>query len=440
MAQPSDDLLRPALEFAFAVAVFGARQRPPIPSPSGLKPFLKLQKLPTAALAPVRRAVDDDSAFRERIAAAATSDLVGSAGMLWLTRPEGWEEALAAEVAADAAAAAAAKDAAAAGAGKAAAKRLAAAEQVARRASAELAVARTELERLRARHQAVAAEEPRQRQRADELERGLERAKGKAERAQQELDEARAGRVAAEARIAELEAELVVFRQAVDRLGAEAAREPATPAPAIPPDAVRGLREAVAATSALTEVLARVADALAPPASDAAADQAAPPAARKTNGAKATAAARRRALRLPGGLTEESTEGAAYLLTKSGAQVLVDGYNVAKLGWPSEPLAQQRDRLLGLLDDLASRSGAQIRVVFDGADVGPIPPGVRRRVLVQFSPPGVIADDELRRLVGTLPVATPVVAATNDRELADSLRRMGANVVTSDQLLAVARR
>jgi rRNA-processing protein FCF1 len=78
--------------------------------------------------------------------------------------------------------------------------------------------------------------------------------------------------------------------------------------------------------------------------------------------------------------------------------------------------------------------------VFDGAEVGPAPPVKNRQVRVQFSPPGVIADDELRRLVASLPVASPVVVATNDRALAADLRRMGANVVRSEQLLAVARR
>jgi rRNA-processing protein FCF1 len=39
-----------------------------------------------------------------------------------------------------------------------------------------------------------------------------------------------------------------------------------------------------------------------------------------------------------------------------------------------------------------------------------------------------------------MPSEHPVVVATNDRSLADDLRRMGANVVRSEQLLAVARR
>jgi predicted RNA-binding protein with PIN domain len=287
------------------------------------------------------------------------------------------------------------------------------------------------------------AEEPRLRRRAEELQRALDKAKAKAERMAAELAEVGAARSAAEARAAALAAEADAQRATIDELAARVAEATSAPAATpVPPDAVRGLREAVAATTALSDVLARVADALEPdpiPGDDETDETAARSRARRTNGAPRETA-RRRALRLPRGLTEQSLEGATYLLVESGAPVLVDGYNVAMLGWPDEPLPEQRTRLLDALDDLAARSGTAIQVVFDGADVGPAPPVKNRQVRVQFSPPGVIADDELRRLVASLPVASPVVVATNDRALAADLRRMGANVVRSEQLLAVARR
>jgi predicted RNA-binding protein with PIN domain len=206
---------------------------------------------------------------------------------------------------------------------------------------------------------------------------------------------------------------------------------------------VEGLRQAVAATAALSEVLARVADTLADGHGDEAQAGAATPVARaarrRPNGARSDVA-RRRAIRMPRGLSEGSVEAAKHLLVDSGAPVLVDGYNVAMLGWPEAPLPEQRTRLLDTLDDLACRAGTSIQVVFDGAEVGPAPPAKNRQVRVQFSPPGVIADDELRRLVAGMPPTGPVVVATNDRALATDLRRMGANVVSSEQLLAVARR
>jgi YacP-like NYN domain len=439
MAKASDELLRRALEVAFVVALAGARQRPPIAPPPALKPFLKLKKLPPAALVPVRRAVEDDEAFRDRVADVATEDLVGRAGWLWVARPEGWDAELAEladqEVEAE-------KASAHAEAEKSAAKRLEATENESRRATAELAVTRGELRQMRARYDAAVAEEPRLRRRAEELERALEKVKAKAERAQLELAEVQAAREAADGRAAALAAEVAALQSSVDELSARADAADTASAPRLPSAAVEGLRQAVAATSVLSEVLARVADTL--QADDGAIDDAASSNRGKISGRRANGVrrdvARRQALRLPRGLTEQSVEGASYLLVESGAPVLVDGYNVAMLGWPDETLPEQRTRLLDTLDDLACRAGTSIQVVFDGAEVGPAPPAKNRQVRVQFSPPGVIADDELRRLVAGMPPANPVVVATNDRTLAADLRRMGANVVRSEQLLAVARR
>ena len=120
--------------------------------------------------------------------------------------------------------------------------------------------------------------------------------------------------------------------------------------------------------------------------------------------------------------------------------MVVDGYNVAKLGWPDAALPDQRERLLDVLDDLVHRHSTTVEVVFDGADVGPVRPARRRRVGVRFSPPSVLADDVIRELVAGHPSTDPIVVVTNDRAVAHDVRAAGANVVTSDGLLAVARR
>jgi rRNA-processing protein FCF1 len=78
-------------------------------------------------------------------------------------------------------------------------------------------------------------------------------------------------------------------------------------------------------------------------------------------------------------------------------------------------------------------------VVFDGADVV-APPAGRRLVRVRFSPPGVTADDVVRDEVAALDPAIPVAVVTNDRDLRRRVRAEGANVIASDQLLALARR
>jgi predicted RNA-binding protein with PIN domain len=112
------------------------------------------------------------------------------------------------------------------------------------------------------------------------------------------------------------------------------------------------------------------------------------------------------------------------------ARLLVDGYNVTKTAWPTLSLETQRARLLTLLAGLVARTGAETTVVFDAAvsETRPVvtsPRGVR----VLFSPVGVIADDVIRELVAAEPVGRVVVVVTDDRELADDVRRAGARLV-----------
>ena len=133
-------------------------------------------------------------------------------------------------------------------------------------------------------------------------------------------------------------------------------------------------------------------------------------------------------------------EADAWLLTQAEAAVVVDGYNVAKLGWPDAPLTEQRERLLDALDDLAARHSTPVEVVFDGADVGPVRSTRRRRVSVRFSPAAVPADDVIREIVASHPPGEAIVVVTNDRAVAHDVRTAGANVVSSEGLLAVARR
>jgi predicted RNA-binding protein with PIN domain len=144
-------------------------------------------------------------------------------------------------------------------------------------------------------------------------------------------------------------------------------------------------------------------------------------------------------LRLPGGVWADSPEAALHLLRAPGVLLVVDGYNVAKLGWPQLPLADQRARLLDALDELAARYGTEVRVVFDGADVAQLPVG-RRYIRVEFSPPDVTADDVIVGLASSLPAERPIVVATNDGEVRSGVKAAGANVIRSEQLLAVARR
>lgn len=121
-------------------------------------------------------------------------------------------------------------------------------------------------------------------------------------------------------------------------------------------------------------------------------------------------------------------------LTLPGAHLIIDGYNVTKLGYPDLSLSEQRDRLIRAVAAVVARTGVEATIVFDGAAVV-APPTFSRDVRVVFSPAGVIADDVIRRLAAAEPVGRVVVVVTADREVIEGVRRSGARTAPSAVLL-----
>jgi predicted RNA-binding protein with PIN domain len=136
-----------------------------------------------------------------------------------------------------------------------------------------------------------------------------------------------------------------------------------------------------------------------------------------------------------GGTAVSSVAELDALLAVPSLHLVVDGYNVSKTGYPELPLADQRTRLVGQLGALAARTGVEVTVVFDGAGVITAPPRGSRGVRVLFSDRGVLADDVIRDLVAAEPQGRPVVVATADRAVVESVRRSGAHAVPSAVLL-----
>jgi predicted RNA-binding protein with PIN domain len=123
------------------------------------------------------------------------------------------------------------------------------------------------------------------------------------------------------------------------------------------------------------------------------------------------------------------------LLAVPTVHLVVDGYNVSKTGYPELTLADQRARLVGQLGALAARTGVEVTVVFDGAGVITAPPRGSRGVRVLFSDAGVLADDVIRDLVAAEPQGRPVLVATSDRAVVQSVRACGAHAVPSAVLV-----
>ncbi len=386
------------------------KRKQSIAVPREVRAMASKARIPTGALGRLARVIDADEQFRTTIAVGVLPELVDPIGTLWLQRPEGWEGRVM-ELAAELDAAAADSDL---------------------RAS----VRREEKRRLAAEQTAV-------RLRADLHDRDATVAS-----LRREIDVLRSEVAKADDEVAAVRSELVDVRNearhARDREAAAQAKlgrvagtidqrdQPAAPPTMGPVDepAASGPQVDVAEVADVAREVRQLGDRL-----DALLTAAAPQPSEHLGSPER--AGRRTPARLPGGVIASSGAAAEFLL-RSDAVVLVDGYNVAKLAWPNRSLEAQRTHLLDAVENLARRFGTDITVVFDGSAVVGAHATRRRLVRVVYSPAGVIADDVIRDEVRRLPTTRNVVVVTNDAEIVADVKALGANVVPSNALIAVA--
>lgn len=425
------------------VARSGEEDTPVVPAPVPLRPFLNFAKLSSSAVATTRRAVDGDEDFRARVAEEVSEDEVGRAGWLWLTRPDGWQEEL------DALASGAAEAGEAAAERRAeneARRRLAGAEAATQRAEAAAAAAQAESTRATA----ALAEERRARRgatdEAEDLARRLDQVTAERDQARNERDRAREEGSRARRRAAELTDALEELRNAPPPAPEPVAvPDPAEAADVVAAEEVRhagaALLAAAGAAAGMADSLREAAEALGaglPPPVPAGPPSVSP----EPAPARRPRPPRRAPASLPPGVLDDSVEAADHLFRVPNIAVLVDGYNASQRGWFDLPIAEQRRRLVDALTEMAMRTGADVTVVFDGAESAwpAAVPKTSPVVKVGFSPANVEADDVILARVADIDVARPVLVASSDRRVRDGAAAQGANVISSDQLLAALRR
>jgi len=429
MSEPVPDAVRAAV-LPLAAEVLGALDPGAVPAALAAVRRFAPRRRAVAGAGPLWHAVERDDAFRARVArawshahpglaadlladppaAADAADRLDLAVGALLLRPDGWEarlSALAPDPGASAGPAAVPDADHAHRAHRAEAElrrlaaRLTAETERAEAAEAELVSLRRELRRLRSDADRSRAEARRAAEHAAEVAAAAERVHAETARVRAAADDDR--------------------RRAEDL--ARVAREDAAALRELAQVRVRLLLDTlVEAGAALRDELAL------PPAGRMPADLVAPPVP-APGGPRRRPTSRGRLADDPALLDD--------LLGMPRAHLLVDGYNVSKLAWPDEPLAEQRRRLTERLATLAGRTGAEVTCCFDGRDVDPgtRAPAAPRGVRVLFSH-GEIADDLLRRLVRAEPAGRVVVAVTSDRALGADLDAAGARVVPSATLLA----
>jgi hypothetical protein len=84
--------LRSAIEYAVVMGDEITKRKAPISVPREVRAVSGKTRIPTGSLGRLRRAIDSDEAFRTAISAGALPELVDPVGILWLQRPDGWEE------------------------------------------------------------------------------------------------------------------------------------------------------------------------------------------------------------------------------------------------------------------------------------------------------------------------------------------------------------
>jgi predicted RNA-binding protein with PIN domain len=473
-------------------------------APTALRPYLRFRRLTPKALSAARGVLDGDAGFRERVTGAVSEDQVGTPAWRWLTRPEGWEadwQRAADEVTSAEAAAQEASDIrrlereleASREAVRRADERARQADASASRAAeameqdreartkseAELDAVRSEAERLRT-ERAAAVRSLKELERIHmatraELRQEVDRRKA-AEAAQAAMAERSAAAGAPGApdgsdgslgpRSGRSTGTTETTRGSPDAALAAGTRadagEPPQSAAVVREDIgpsfahiAEGVRRAAEAARDLAAALAETASALGGPGGDP--DGWAAGVAPDGDGPRAGGASppdrpavfgrhggprppRRRPVPVPPPLLDESPAAASHLLRLPGAYVLVDGYNVSMTAWGSVPVAEQRDRLVDLLDELEARTGVSPVVVFDGVSGGAPAAPVGRSVRVRFTDEGVEADDVLIAMVDEVPADRPVVVVSSDGRVREGAQRRGANVVGAAQFLAAAGR
>ena len=377
------------MEFAVGIAAAGSKRRPALPYPGGLRPYFKYTRLDARALAAVRRCLHADDSYRSQLGLVATEDLVDAIGVVWLQRPPDWPRLVQAlHEQAQSVASEARGDAAL----KRSERRREAAEITARRTQAEAIALGAQIQQERNLRAALESQLALHQRAVAAAEYAVEQLRQESALASKRLAETTKRVSSLTAKVTELQLAVTDLQAQRDQLLAEHAEQP----------------------------LVTAIDKLPPPARSE----------RTPRG--------RQPISTPGGLYGDSAAVAVHLLRTPRAEVIIDGYNLAKGAWPQLELVEQRERCIEFLENLVRRFSCRVQVVFDGADV--VGANARRRLVwVQFSPAGVSADDVIRAEVANRSTSIPLVVVTDDQAILSSVRQLGANVVGCAQLLSVMR-
>ncbi len=144
----------------------------------------------------------------------------------------------------------------------------------------------------------------------------------------------------------------------------------------------------------------------------------------------------RRKIEIPSEIASRGgVDFARFVVESPEIVLLVDGDGVAKLGWASRSVEEQREALVSWLADLTASTGASSDVVFDGRlnDDGTLP--ISRVVSIRVSTPPTEPAAALEELVDAYPPQFPIAVVTDNSALSEAAESRGAVGLSNAQLL-----
>ena len=397
-------LFDPVIDRAIRTA---RRNRKKFPPPPLLVPLLSFKTMPNKAKEVVLEVLDSDEAFRKRVAKGVTEAEHGRFTHDYLQRPDGWETFISNMVEADEMSASSSGSVAEPG------DRLEMATAARTAAEADAQHVRSELDSLEQELDAAQNANADLLSKVASLEQQVEKLQAERQRAVSELKKTES--VMARHIAARKQLEVTVEQMTSAQLAST------TVGGSITDEEVRVGLDAIDFT--LDELRSQLGSL------------------RRAATPERIQVARRVPLAPPLGVTDDSVEGAKYLLSVPNIVVLVDGYNVTKQAVPELALPEQRAWLERLLTDASTSTSttARFEVIFDGADVDVRQANTHPRVRVRFSKEGIEADDEIIAAVRATDARTAVVVVSSDNRVREGAKAGGANVLHSKRFVGVLR-
>jgi hypothetical protein len=133
--------------------------------------------------------------------------------------------------------------------------------------------------------------------------------------------------------------------------------------------------------------------------------------------------------KMPKGFALDTLEGVRVALKSTGPVFYIDGYNLTMMKWPTLSIEDQRVAISKTLSQLTWRN-ALCHVFFDASDESSSESDIKNNLIKHFIADETADDAIIKACFSKTPAYKVVV--TNDKEIAESIRSTGANVISTN--------